>query len=175
MSNLVNRAGGNGADNSMGGEGTDLGSEAEKAVESARASGQGYGKSGAAGAAEVTDEVAEVTGNRYYTGGSKDHNGEDFHPVVQEKYGNVAEDMRNGNAHGNCAEASLCSQILKDFEQATGETVNSVEQADKILAGTRMDIRNTSNKAGVNSPKEACSSCKEVQRETGIEDVNQGH
>ena len=68
MSNLVNRAGGNGADNSMGGEGTDLGSEAEKAVESARASGQGYGKSGAAGPAEVTDEVAEVTGNRYYTG-----------------------------------------------------------------------------------------------------------
>jgi len=41
---------------------SNIGSEAEKSVDAARKSGQGYGRNGAAGAAEVTDDVAAITG-----------------------------------------------------------------------------------------------------------------
>ena len=165
---------GNSSGIDTGGDTSELGSRASQAVDDARGSQQGYGKRGAAGAGEVTDEVAEVTGNKYYTGGSKDHNNTPNHEMVDELYENVPSSQRTGaDTHGKCAEAAICSKIIRDVEKATGNAVTSVEQAKDILTGTKVDIRNTKNKIA-NTPKEACDSCDVVQQNTGMIDVNKG-
>ncbi|MCP3909314.1 MAG: hypothetical protein GY712_15030, partial [Oceanicoccus sp.] len=151
------------------GQNTGFSQAAEASVETARASGKGYGKRGAAGALEVTDEVAAVTGRKYYQTGSKDNL--QNHPVVDEAYSNVPPTQRAGGSHGKCAEASGCTQILNDYQKATGTKINTVNEARKILQGTKSDIRDTSNKAPKN-PKPACSSCEPTIKELGVEDVN---
>jgi len=87
-------------------------------------------------------------------------------------YDNVPASQRVGDSHGKCAEAPMCSQIIRGVEKSTGSSIRNVDQAKKILKGTKMDIRNTTNKAGVNSPKKACDSCNSVQQNSGIVDVN---
>ncbi|MCW8998824.1 MAG: YwqJ-related putative deaminase, partial [Kangiellaceae bacterium] len=155
------------------GESSTLGAKAEEAVDNARASGKGYGnKGGAAGAAEVPDETARITGKKYYQGASKDIKPEEAHPVVREVYAEIPDQKgMRGAGHGRCAEASMCTQILGDVEKATGKEITTVEQAKKYLSGTKMDVRNTKNNA-VKEPKEACKSCAPTQDKLGIIDVN---
>ncbi|TQV86343.1 SpvB/TcaC N-terminal domain-containing protein [Aliikangiella coralliicola] len=154
------------------GEPSTLGAKAERAVADARASGKGYGKRGAAGTIKVSEETASVTGEKYYSAGSKEAGKTiEVHPVVKDAYGNVPEDMRTG-AHGNCAEAACLTKILNDVEKATGKKIKTKEQARAVLKGAKSDIRETSARKGVGKPKEACGSCKPPLEDFGVEDVN---
>ena len=94
------------------------------------------------------------------------------HPVVDRVLKRIDADPAAPGQWGRCGEVDAVNQALWTYETRTGTKVTTLEQARRVLKGSKVqtsEVRGSGGKLGVHgSPKDPCTVCNPFLKELGV-------